>query len=547
MMSDNMIQSELRLEGVPLSQGCAVARVCMFNEKRHSNLPIYKVGGSGVDKEIARFRRAVSIVHKRLDTIRKEVRERLGKAESEIFVAQEMLLDDETMHREILSLIRENELNAETAVTRVLDDYERRLAEVNDEYIKERASDFGEVKRRLLDVFANMNPSLQCAGQEHCQKGRYRVIVAEELTPSLTVELETQDVMGFVTEHGGVNSHAAILSRALGVPAVSGVKGIRDKVTCGTEILVDGTSGEVVIWPTEETVQAVKTRAAESMKLPEALEPVAALKVMSNISLSSDAKEALHMKAEGIGLYRTEFEIIAAGRLLNEDEMYERYAKVVQAMDGRQVVFRLPDVGSDKSLPFLEIPPEMNPSLGYRGARLLLSCPDLLRTHARALARASIKGGVDVLYPMIVDVKQFLDLKKKVLESIRDVSHGEIRHGVMFEVPSACLQAETIFAEADFGSIGTNDLTQYVLAVDRDNELVAADYDTGHPALWQLMETVAAAARMTGKDIAVCGEIGGDPRYIRRLLDMGIRTVSVSSRRISAVRAIAGSAEKDRP
>jgi len=532
----NSSTSEVKLKGLPLSPGLVIARVCMFNEHRHSNLPDYKVEGSGVELEITRVQRAIELAGARLEDVRKQVSDRIGNAEAGIFVAQKMILEDKTLLEKVSDLIRNHLLNAENAVTSVLDSYESRLQEVDNEYLRERSSDFGEVKRRLLDILSDMKPSLQCSNQQHCQKGKNRIIVAEELTPSLTVDLDTGRVLGFVSERGGRNAHGAILARALGIPAVSGLSGFRQKVGCGTELLVNGDTGEVVIWPSEQTITKARVEHSKPMMLPVSASPVKGLKVMANINLASDTREALEMQAEGIGLYRTEMEIIATGKLLSEDDLYERYSSVVKAMKKLPVTFRVFDVGSDKPFPFLKIPVEQNPSLGWRGGRLLLGKKELLRNQARALARASAHGQVNVMYPMIIDLEQFLELKALFESFTRDLPEGNLKHGVMFEVPSACFDAKEILEVADFGSIGTNDLIQYLFAIDRNNEFVAYDYKPARPVLWKLIKIIAEAAAATGKPLSVCGELAGDPEHIHRISELGIDTVSVSSRLITQIR-----------
>ncbi|OGV64184.1 MAG: phosphoenolpyruvate--protein phosphotransferase [Lentisphaerae bacterium RIFOXYA12_FULL_48_11] len=530
------LQKELKIKGLPLSPGLAIAKVCMFNERRHSNLPMYKVRGEGIELEIGRVERAIEIAGNKLDEIKKQVAERIGNAEAEIFVAQKMIMEDTTLIEKVADLIKNHCVNAENAVSSVLDSYETRLQEVDNEYLRDRASDFGEVKRRILDVLSDMKPSLQCTDEKHCQRGKNRIIVAEELTPSLTVDLETELVLGFISERGGQNSHGAILARALGIPAVSGLPDFRKKVGCGTELLINGDSGEVVIWPSEETITMARVEHEKPILMPAASDPVLGLKVMANISLATDVKEAIHMKAEGIGLYRTEMEIIISGKLLSQEELYQRYSNVVKEMKGLPVTFRTFDVGSDKPFPFLNISHEQNPSLGFRGARLLLGKKDLLQNQARALARASIHGPINIMYPMVIDLAQFLELKTIVEEAIKDTPKGTIKHGVMFEVPSACLDAREILEHADFGSIGTNDLIQYMFAIDRNNEFVAYDYNPGRPALWKMIKIVADAGAATGKSISVCGELAGDPTYLSKIMNLGIKVVSVSSRLIPGIR-----------
>jgi len=539
------ISSGTRFKGLPISEGVAVARVCLFNEKRHSNIATYKVADDGIAGENERVRRAIQVVSDQLDDVAKNVAQRIGPAEAQIFEAQQAILADSVLVEEIFEAIRTLNFNAEAGVTQTLDGYEARLSEVDNEYIRERASDIGEIRRRLLDVLGNMNPSLQCGDQQHCQQGHHRIIVAEELTPSLTVELDTEHTLGFVTERGGPTAHAAILARALGIPAVSGIEGIHGLLSCGTELLLNGDTGEVIVWPDDETVARARSgRAAVARSVP-AVEPVEELTAMANINRAADVAEAVEHQAEGVGLYRTEFEFLVAGRILSEEEQFQRYAAVVKAMDGRPVCFRLLDVGGDKGAPFFDLPVEDNPYLGFRGSRFLLDRADLVGTQARALARASVLGPVDVLYPMIVEREQFLKLKKLFLEATAALPTGRLRHGVMFEVPSACLEARELLEVAEFGSIGTNDLIQYLFAVDRNNQRVAYDYTPDRPVFWSILGQIAAAAEDAGRSVSICGEAASNPRYLSTLMKLGLTTLSVSPRFIPELRLAARRQEKE--
>jgi phosphotransferase system enzyme I (PtsI) len=527
-------------KGLALSGGRVSGQVCLFSERRHINVARYKVPASGVDREIWRLDEALAAVAESLESIRVRVSEQIGKAEAEIFVAQRMIVEDSKLHGEIVDCIGAHGLNAEAAVAQTLDRYESQLAAIDDEYLKERAGDLAELKQRLVNVLSNTEPALLCENEEHCRRGRGRIVVAEELTPGATVDLNADEVMGFVTEHGGLNAHAAILARALGVPAVSGLTGIRSRVSCGTQILVDGDSGEVVLWPEESTIAATHAASCGNLAgLPAPVEPVPGFEVHANISGASELSRALEMKAEGIGLYRTEIEVIAAGKLLDEETLAELYGAAVRSMKGRKVVIRMFDIGSDKPLPAVPMPEEDNPALGRRGARYLLASGDLLRVQARALARASAHGAIHVMYPTVAGIKQFLSLRDRFDEATADLPAGEILHGLMLEVPSACFEAARILRVADFASIGTNDLVQYLFAVDRNNELVAEDYDCDADALWELLGAIVNAARCTGRPLSVCGELAGDPRFIPRLIDLGFNCVSVSPRRISGTRLAA--------
>jgi len=534
----NSITTETRLTGLPVSGGIALAKVCLFNETRHNNLPMYKVGGEGAEREAARLQRAIGLATHRLEGLIHSVTERIGPAEGQIFQVQKMILNDPVLLAEMLGEIEQRGTNAEAAVTARLDAYESRLQELDDEYLKERATDIGEVRRRLLDMLANLNPSLQCAGQAHCQRGRERIVVAVELTPSVTLELDSEHTRGFVTERGGVNSHAAIVARGLRIPAVSGVEKAHSLLTCGTELLLNGYTGEVIVRPSAETI------ARHAPALPPAVTTAAAervdgLAVMANISRSDDVAGALAAGAEGIGLYRTEFEFLAAGELLDEEAQFHQYAAVVDAMAGRPVYFRLLDIGGDKTAPCFGLPAEVNPSLGYRGSRLLEGRPELLRPQARALVRASARGPVHVMYPMIVELEQFTRLRGLFDEMTADLPAGPVHHGVMFEVPSACMEAHQLLAVADFASIGTNDLIQYFFAVDRDNELVAYDYSPDRPAFWALLADLVAAAVAAGRPLSICGELAGDPRWVGKLMDLGITAISASPRLIGDLRTAA--------
>jgi phosphoenolpyruvate-protein phosphotransferase (PTS system enzyme I) len=531
-----MSVKEERVKGLALSEGCAVGRVCLLSERRHIKATHYKLSGSGIQEEVAGLDGALRAVAEDLESLRVRVAEKVGRAEAEIFGAQKMIVEDAQLRGEIIEGVVERGLSGEAAVTQVLDRYESRMAAIDNGYLKERAGDLAELKERILNVLNDTRASLLCEGEEHCRRGCGRIVVAEELTPGATVDLDRDEVLAFATEHGGVNSHAAILARALGIPAVSGLQGIRSRVSCGVEIMVDGIAGEVVLWPSESTVSTIHARRTRVTGLPDPVDPVPGFEVLANIGSASELRQVLAMKAEGIGLYRTEIEVIAAGRLLDEDKLAERYGAVVRSMNGRRVIFRMLDIGSDKPLPAVEMPEEDNPALGCRGARFLLARPDLLRTQARALARTSAHGPIDVMYPMVSGVEQFRQLRQLFEDATADLPAGKIRQGVMLEVPAACFQASRILREADFASIGTNDLIQYLFAVDRDNELVADDYNCDTPVFWELLRSIVEAAASTGRPLSICGEMAGDPRFIPRLIDLGFTGVSVTPRRISAAR-----------
>lgn len=529
---------EIRLKGHPLSTGRAFGTVCRFNENRHDNLPVYAVDTAGAAKEEKRLAEAAERVEAQLDRLFEKTKDRIGQAEAQIFAVQKALLNDPAMKEAILTCIKDRRVNAEFAVSHVLSSYEDQFKALDNVHIRERATDIGEIKYRLLDHLRDMQQALQC-DPRNCDTGDKRLIVTEELTPSMTIHLNPAHTVGFVTERGGPTSHAAIMARALGIPAVSGLPGIRERVACGTEILIDGDSGEIFIWPDKSRLTDGALRTSTLGAEPRAHEPVPGFQVMANINLPHETDESRRMHAEGVGLYRTEFELIAMERFFSEDELVDRYGRTARAMAGKPVTFRLYDIGSDKALPFMNTPKEDNPALGWRGARLLLGQEELLATQARALARVSRDHPINVLYPMIVDLAQFRLLKKVFMKSIQSLSPGIINHGIMFEVPAACFDPTAFFDHIDFASIGTNDLTQYLFAVDRDNEHVAYDYNPDRPVFWALIKGIADAAKAAGKPLSICGELAGDPALIPKLLELGIDKVSVSPKRIPAVRRAA--------
>lgn len=538
-------KSEYRATALPISDGIACGPAHLVLRESGEYVPRYHIAATEIPKEKARLSYTLEIAANNLNHVIHVVEERVGRVQANIFLAQKMIIQDEALKEEACAIIEKQRLNAETACTEVLDSYESRLLEVDNDYLKDRASDIGEVRRRILEAFRKESGAKEF---EHISDADTvegpRIIVAEELLPGETVALNTTHTAGFLTERGGSASHVAILARAMGIPAVSGIPGLMQRVRPGDHILINGTTGELVINPTRQTLNLYPAlgRSFIGPRMQTA-PPVPGFNVLANINTAQEVETALAMEAEGIGLYRTEFEFILEDRILTEEEQFERYAHVVRQMNGKPVYMRLADLGGEKAARFLKLPAEDNPALGYRGARLLLGQPELLGAQARAIARASQYGPIHVIYPMIVDEQQFLKLRTLFLQSISDLTAGNLQHGIMFEVPSACICAESLLAEADFGSIGTNDLVQYLYAVDRDNGLVSEEYDSDKPAFWKMVEHIAASAAATHKPLSVCGEMGGQPKYLPKLIAAGIRRVSVSPRLVGLARVTARRAQ----
>ena len=539
-MESTVQETEKNFNGFPVSEGIVLARVCYLASTRSDAVPRYDVATEDIPAEKQRFQAALVVASEELAGFVEQVTKRIGAAQAKIFGAQKMMVEDPVAQEKINELIESEEVNVETAIVKVLDQYESELAALDNDYLRERASDIGEVRRRLLDILRQEEEeAITTRWGAFLEDGEYMIVVAEELAPSDTVTMDTGRVVGFITERGGAASHAAILARAMGIPAVTGIQNVHGSLPHGQEVLLNGSTGQVILRPTQQTIQLYPTARRTPVGQVRVVDPVDNYRVMGNISLVSELVGLQTMRAEGIGLYRTEFEFLAAGRKLTEDEQYERYSAVVTGMQGHPVYIRLLDFGGDKPAPFLNIPHEENPCVGYRGARLLLGEPELFVTQARAIARASAHGPIHVMYPMIVHLQQYLKLKKIFTQGIADLPEADLIHGVMFEVPSACIQADEILEVAEFGSIGTNDLIQHLFAIDRNNDRVAPEYNPDHPILWTLIGDMAKAAKRHYRPLTICGEIAGQPQYIVRILELGIDSVSVSPRFIGVSRTTA--------
>jgi phosphoenolpyruvate-protein kinase (PTS system EI component) len=531
---------ERHYRGIALSGGVALGRVCRF-------VPAPPAAGTGSEEpevEKRRLRDAVASLGRRLESLARNADDTVGPGEAAILRVQVMMLGDESLWDAFVRGIEGSGASAERAVKTVLGRFRYKLSRAGPKERVDRSEDVTELESNLLAELGRAAPTTRCHEAAHCQVGQCllrspHIMVVSDLTPALVMEVD-ELTLGLLTARVGPNSHAAILARALGLPAVSlADPSLLLRVPLSADLLIDGDRGEVIVSPSDETRSAYQGSLRTAPRSLRVAQPVEELRVLANIERVSELDGALSACAEGIGLYRTEIEPLAIGRLLDEEEQFERYATVVAAMEGRPVYIRLLDLGGDKGADFLGIPPEENPALGLRGARLLLARPEMLRVQARALARASRVGSIHVIAPMIIDVEQFTALREVFEDEASRVEGRSLRLGVMLEVPSACLQARPLLAAADFACVGTNDLTQYLFAMDRSNAAVAMEGAHHHPVLWSVIESLAAAAREAGRELSVCGELAGDPALTRRLIRAGIRQVSVTPRGIAGVRMAA--------
>ena len=469
---------------------------------------------------------------------------RLGPEHAEIFEAHRLMLSDECLRSRLLRSIEDNARSAEAAVEMELSDYREQLAGSGSEYLQQRVADINEIQQGLLAYLRHTTACRHCTEAAncsigHCPLGNDHILVSEEITASLPIETD-RHTTGFIVTNSGPDSHAVILARALHRPVVGDIHDLPAAIPADARILLDGDSGDVILNPTRETLAHYQGALAGHGHKVQMSGPVPGLTVMANIGQSGDVGDALAAGAEGVGLYRTEMEMLVAGRLLGEHEQAARYSEVAKAMGGRPVCIRLLDLGSDKTADWLTDTLGDQTAARQRGARLLLEHPELLRTQARALARASLAGPVQVLYPMIVSLDQFLELRALFDQAVSDLPASRLQHGVLFEVPGACLTAGRIMQAADFGCIGTNDLIQYLFADDRSHSAAHnhAGFETD-TVLWELMETLSRAAARADKPMSICGEVAGNPDFTGRIMQAGIRAISASPTRIAGVRQAA--------
>ncbi|MBR2516257.1 phosphoenolpyruvate--protein phosphotransferase [Geobacillus sp.] len=535
---------EKTIHGIAASCGIAIAKAYRLETP---DLAAEKRAVADVEAEVARFEAAVAKAKEELEAIKQHALEKLGEDKAAIFAAHLLVLDDPELLNPIKEKIQTERVNAEYALDETASFFISMFEAMDNEYMKERAADIRDVTKRVLAHLLGVtisNPSL--ISEEV-------VIIAEDLTPSDTAQLNRQYVKGFATDIGGRTSHSAIMARSLEIPAVVGTKTVTAEVKNGDIVIVDGLDGQVIINPSPELLaQYEQKRAryeaqkAEWAKLVHEATVTADgihVELAANIGTPDDVKGALANGAEGIGLYRTEFLYMGRSELPTEDEQFVAYKTVLEQMNGKPVVVRTLDIGGDKELPYLQLPKEMNPFLGFRAIRLCLEMQDMFRTQLRALLRASVYGNLKIMFPMIATLDEFRQAKAILLEEkealLRQgvaVADG-IEVGMMVEIPAAAVMADQFAKEVDFFSIGTNDLIQYTMAADRMNERVAYLYQPYNPAILRLISHVIDAAHREGKWVGMCGEMAGDPIAIPILLALGLDEFSMSATSILPARA----------
>lgn len=532
------------IKGIAASDGVAIAKAYLLVEPDLTFDKNEKV--TDVEGEVAKFNSAIEASKVELTKIRNNAEVQLGADKAAIFDAHLLVLDDPELIQPIQDKIKNENANAATALTDVTTQFVTIFESMDNEYMKERAADIRDVSKRVLSHILGVelpNPSMIDESV---------VIVGNDLTPSDTAQLNKEFVQGFATNIGGRTSHSAIMSRSLEIPAIVGTKSITQEVKQGDMIIVDGLNGDVIVNPTEDELIAYQDKREryfadkkELQKLRDAdtvtVDGVHA-ELAANIGTPNDLPGVIENGAQGIGLYRTEFLYMGRDQMPTEEEQFEAYKEVLEAMGGKRVVVRTLDIGGDKELSYLNLPEEMNPFLGYRAIRLCLAQQDIFRPQLRALLRASVYGKLNIMFPMVATINEFREAKAILLEekeNLKNEGHDisdDIELGIMVEIPATAALADVFAKEVDFFSIGTNDLIQYTLTADRMSERVSYLYQPYNPSILRLVKQVIEASHKEGKWTGMCGEMAGDETAIPLLLGLGLDEFSMSATSILKAR-----------
>jgi len=533
------------MKGIGASPGIAVGRVVIHWKEQ---IDILREFVEEPEREIGRFRTAMEFAGEQIRETYSRVLETVGPGEAAIFKSHGLMLRDPDFVGQIERMILDESVNAEWAVKTVADSLIQIFESMGNDYMKARSDDVKDISDRVLKLL------LQVGGVDLSNLREKSVVVAREITPSDISQLDRENTLGIVSETGGKSSHSAILARTLEIPAVMGVREILDYVENGDLIIVDGETGQVFINPDDETVaryedllekyECFKKSLSEIRGMSTVTLDGVEIELAANVASPKDLDDVFKNDGEAIGLYRTEFLYLDSSLLPPEDLQFEDYKNVVEAMEGRPVIIRTLDIGGDKKLDYLAIPEEENPFLGYRAIRLCLDRQEIFKVQLRAILRASAFGCVRILFPMISSLEE-LRAAKKILEETKEELRKEgipfdesVQSGIMVEVPSAAILSDYFAKEVDFFSIGTNDLIQYTVAVDRGNEKLSHLYSQFHPAVLRLIKTVIDNGREAGIWVGMCGESAGDPKLIPVLLGMGLKEFSMTASSILQARWI---------
>lgn len=535
------------ISGILASPGIAIGKALLLKEEKivlNTNL----ISDDQVETEVQRFFDARDKSSAQLEVVKQKALETFGEEKEAIFEGHIMLLEDEELEEEILALIKNEKLTADNAIHTVIEEQASALESLDDEYLKERATDIRDIGSRFVKNALGINiVSLSDINEQV-------ILVANDLTPSETAQINLDYVLGFACDIGGRTSHTSIMARSLELPAIVGTNDVTQQVKNGDMLVLDAVNNKIIINPNDDELAHAKKVQADAIAEKEELAKLKDLpaetkdghrvEVCGNIGTVKDCDGVLRNGGEGVGLYRTEFLFMDRDALPTEEEQYQAYKDVAEAMHGEAVIIRTMDIGGDKDLPYMDLPEELNPFLGWRAVRISLDRREILRDQLRGILRASAHGKLRVMFPMIISVEEIRELKKAIEEykaELRQEGHAfdeNIEIGVMVETPAAAAVAHHLAKEVEFFSIGTNDLTQYTLAVDRGNEMISHLYNPLSPAVLNVIKQVIDASHAEGKWTGMCGELAGDEHATLLLLGMGLDEFSMSGISIPRVKKV---------
>lgn len=533
----------LKLSGKAVYKGIVLGKITVLKKKEHQ---IKREKVADAEAEIERLEHAGRKAQEQLKELYDKAVKEVGEASAAIFEVHQMMLEDEDYLDAIHNMIRTEMVVAEYAVAVTGDNFSEMFASMDDDYMKARAADVKDISSRLIQNLLGQD-------EEYLADDEPSIIVAEDLSPSETVQMNKDKILGFVTVHGSTNSHTAILARMMNIPALIGVPMKLDDLHSGMLAVVDGFSGEIVIEPSEEICNFARKRIQEEKEKAQLLkslkgkESITAdghkINIYANIGSASDVGYVLENDAEGIGLFRSEFLYLGRRDFPTEDEQFFAYKQVLQTMAGKKVIIRTLDIGADKQVEYFGLGKEDNPAMGYRAIRICLKQPDIFRTQLRALLRASVFGNLSVMYPMITsteEVKQIYQIVESVRKELEadNIPYKMPEQGIMIETPAAVMISDELAEMVDFFSIGTNDLTQYTLAIDRQNEKLDEFYNPHHKAILKMIQMVIENAHKAGKWAGICGELGADMKLTEAFVRMGIDELSVAPSMVLKIRKI---------
>ena len=527
--------------GKSIFKGIAIGKILFYQKGEQ---PVKRVKIEDTAEQIKRYEDARAKAAEQLQGLYEKALKEVGEANAAVFEVHQMMLEDDDYIDSVVNIIETQQVNAEFAVATTGDNFAKMFAEMEDDYFKARAADVKDISERMVNILSG-NESGGAIGDEPV------IVVAEDLAPSETVQMDKEKLLAFVTRLGSANSHTAILARTMNIPALIEVD-IKEEWN-GKMAVVDGYTGTFYIDPDEETLKKMQEKKEEDIKARELLQELKGkeditvdgkhIKLYANIGGVKDVTSVLANDAAGIGLFRSEFLYLEADNYPNEEAQFQAYKTVAENMAGKKVIVRTLDIGADKQVDYFNLDHEENPAMGYRAIRICLDRRDIFRTQLRALLRASAYGNIGIMYPMIISVDEVKEIKK-IVESIKaeltekGIEYGEVEQGIMIETPAAVMISDLLAEEVDFFSIGTNDLTQYTLAIDRQNSKLDNIYDSHHPAVLRMIQKTIENGHKAGCWVGICGELGADATLTEQFVRMGLDELSVAPSMVLKLRKI---------